>query len=358
MVQALVDYLPGLAPDLQFHLLRPAARAEPLSREANVTEAAVPYAVNGPATMWALPQLVDLRGVDLFHAPANIMPARLTMPCLTTIHDLMWLTDPQLCKTGKTAGISRRFFSHGIKRALRDAAAIATVSNATRSAILQCHPAAEMRTFTTLSGVAEDFRPTPAPPDLLARIGLTSGQKYVLTVGQYSPYKNHEGALAAMALAFAGRSDVALVLVQRRGGSTERLQRLARELGIAAQVIMPPPLAREDLVQLYSSAAALLHPSWCEGFGNPLAEAMACGCPVVTSDRSAMPEVTGGAALLADPHNNAAFAAALQRVVDDPALAAELRAKGLARAAQLNWRTFAADNLAIYRELLKGKPAR
>ena len=215
-----------------------------------------------------------------------------------------------------------------------------------------------MRTFTTLSGVAEDFRPTPAPPDLLARIGLTSGQKYVLTVGQYSPYKNHEGALAAMALAFAGRSDVALVLVQRRGGSTERLQRLARELGIAAQVIMPPPLAREDLVQLYSSAAALLHPSWCEGFGNPLAEAMACGCPVVTSDRSAMPEVTGGAALLADPHNNAAFAAALQRVVDDPALAAELRAKGLARAAQLNWRTFAADNLAIYRELLKGKPAR
>jgi len=352
LVQALVNYLPELAPDLQFHLLRHPAKAEPLSRAANVTEAAVPYASNGPATMWAMPQIADLRGVDLFHAPANIMPGRLTIPCLTTVHDIMWLTDPKLCETGAKAEIKRRFFAHGIDRALRDAAAIAAVSDATRSAILKYRPDAKLKTFTTISGVADDFRPTPASPHLLARVGLKVGQRYVLTVGQYSPYKNHEGALAAMALAFAGRDDLALVLVQRQGRSTAYLQRLARKLGIASQVIMPRLLARADLVQLYSSAAALLHPSWCEGFGNPLAEAMACGCPVVTSDQSAMPEVTGGAALLAHPHSTTALAAALRRVIDEPALAANLRTKGLARASQLNWQTFAEANLAIYRKLL------
>jgi glycosyltransferase involved in cell wall biosynthesis len=96
----------------------------------------------------------------------------------------------------------------------------------------------------------------------------------------------------------------------------------------------------------------LLHPSFIEGFGNPVAEAMACGCPVVTSNCSAMPEVAGGAALLVDPHDPASIAAALRRVTQDPALAAELRQLGLARAARLDWRAFAAANLALYRKVL------
>ncbi|MEO0057100.1 MAG: hypothetical protein RIT17_537, partial [Pseudomonadota bacterium] len=93
--------------------------------------------------------------------------------------------------------------------------------------------------------------------------------------------------------------------------------------------------------------AALLHPSFIEGFGNPLAEAMACGCPVVTSNVSAMPEVVDGAALLADPHDPGAIAAALKQAVDDAVLAADLRARGLKRAAELDWRGFAAANLAL-----------
>ena len=105
-------------------------------------------------------------------------------------------------------------------------------------------------------------------------------------------------------------------------------------------------------MQLYCGAEALLHPSFIEGFGNPVAEAMACGCPVVTSDCSAMPEVAGGAALLADPRDPGAIAAALKRAVEDPALAADLRARGLRRAAELDWRAFAAANCALYRRVL------
>ena len=144
------------------------------------------------------------------------------------------------------------------------------------------------------------------------------------------------------------------MLVRRRGDTGPVLERLAAQFGIAGRVHFLSAVDRPSLVQLYSGAAMLLHPSFIEGFGNPLAEAMACGCPMVTSDCSAMPEVTGGAALLADPHDAGALAAALKRVADDPALAADLRARGLERAAQLDWRAFAAANLALYRRVLSG----
>jgi glycosyltransferase involved in cell wall biosynthesis len=208
--------------------------------------------------------------------------------------------------------------------------------------------------MVTRSGVAQDFRPAPPDPAALERLGVPRGRRYVLVVGQGAPYKNHEGALRAFALACGSSADTDLVLVRRRGDTGPALERLARSLGLAGRVHFLETVAREALVQLYSGAAALLHPSFIEGFGNPVAEAMACGCPVVTSDCSAMPEVAGGAALLADPRDPRAVAAALKQAIDDPLLAADLRARGLKRAAELDWRGFAAANLALYRRVLAG----
>jgi glycosyltransferase involved in cell wall biosynthesis len=336
-VRALVDFVPALAPDLDFLLLRSPAHEGPLNGAVNVREVVVPQAANGPATMWWLPNVVDLSGVSLFHATFNIMPAGLRMPCVTTVHDLMWLTHPGWCNPRAVGRLQALFHAHGIKRALHRAVAIATVSEASRAQIVARLPPAAARRRDTVR---------------LAELGVRPDRRFVLTVGQYAPYKNHEGALRAFALAFADRTDIDLVLVQRMGKGADRLLRLATTLGIEKRVRLMRAVSRQDLVLLYSAAAALLHPSFCEGFGNPLVEAMACGCPVVTSDLSAMPEVTGGAALLAPPDDPHAIAAALRMAVDDERRAAVMREAGLARAAQLSWRTFAAANLDIYRRVL------
>lgn len=353
-VAGLIAEIPALAPDLDFLLLRSPHHPGRLSEASNVQEVVVRPVANGPATMWWLPNVVDLRGVALFHATFNILPARMPMPCITTIHDVMWLTHPNLCNASAYGRVERVFHRHGIRRALRKSAAVATVSAASRDEIIRIEPDAAARVFVTQSGVSDDFKPAPATQATLERLGLRRGRRYVLTVGQYAPYKNHEGAIRAFALAFGSRSDIDLVLVQRRAPGSEGLLEIASQLGLAGRLHILPMIERQSLIALYSSAEVLLHPSLCEGFGNPLAEAMACGTPIVTSNRSAMPEVTGGAALLADPTDAVALADALREVVDNPALQSKMRGDGQARAAELSWASFAAANLEIYRRILAG----
>jgi alpha-1,3-rhamnosyl/mannosyltransferase len=354
MVSALVAHVPAMAPELHFRLLVSPNAPGRLSEAPNVEQMVVRASANGPGTMWWLPQAADLRGVALFHATFNIMPAGLAMPCLTTIHDLMWLDRPEWCESGWMRPVRQAFFRHGIARALDHSALLATVSVATRDAIKATRPDVEPRLFVTASGVSDRFRPVPVDPQSLSRLGVAPDRRFVLTVGQFAPYKNHVGALRAYALACQGRDDVDLVFVQRQGRGANLLRTMASDLGIGGRVHVLPALQQDDLIQLYAAAALLLHPSLCEGFGHSLAEAMACGCPVVTSDRSAMAEVTGDAALLADPTDPIAIAAALARILDDPALANAMRRRGLDRAAGLRWDDFARGNLALYRRALAG----
>ena len=351
-MRALVDHLPTLAPDWQFLLLRHASLGERLSSEANVAEVPVATETNSPAGMWYLPQIVDLDGIDLFHAPSNILPRGLKMPTVTTIHDVMWLTDPELCKQGAWGHIERRFYAHGLRRALARSDAVCTVSEATRHAVITLDPHREGRTFTILPGVSEEFCPRGVGNAELAALGL-SDRRYILVVGQNAPYKNHLGAIRAFAAAFSEDPGIDLVLVQRRGPRSDALKREAQQLGIIDRVRFLLSVEEEDLPSLYCGATALLHPSFCEGFGMPLAEAMACGCPVITSNRAAMPEVTGGSALLVDPHDTQCIADALVRIDKEPGLAQELSRLGLRRAQELKWQDFAAGNLDVYSRVLQ-----
>ena len=182
-----------------------------------------------------------------------------------------------------------------------------------------------------------------------ARHGVTG--PYVLFVSSLWPYKNCEGLLRAFA---AARRDLAghqLVVVGagRDADYLGRLNALAGELGIAADVVWLGGLPLEDTPPLYRAADVFVYPSFDETFGLPLLEAMACRCPVVTSNLSAMPETAGGAALLADPNDPASIASAVVAACGEEGEL--LRKLGLERAGQFSWAVTAERTLAVYREV-------
>ncbi len=227
----------------------------------------------------------------------------------------------------------------------RRGVAVATVSRHARAAIarrLRLDPAG----LAVLGEGAEHILRAPADPGLAGRLGLM--RPYVLAVGSLAPHKNL-AALGATAAMLAGRGAELVVT----GGLDAR---------VFAAAWLPQParlVGRVDdagLRALYEGAACFVFPSRHEGFGLPALEAMACACPVVAARAGALPEVCGAAALLADPHDPADIAAAVARVLDDPALANRMRAAGLARAAGFTWAA-AAGRLAAAAAALGGEGA-
>jgi glycosyltransferase involved in cell wall biosynthesis len=180
-----------------------------------------------------------------------------------------------------------------------------------------------------------------------ARLGLP--ERFVLNVGTVEPGKNRETLLRALALLRGRGLAHALVVVGQRGWLAERPDTAAARLGVAEAVRYTGYLPDSDLPLVYNLAEAFVFPSWREGFGLPPLEAMACGTPVVSSDRPAMPEVLGDAALYAPPDRPDAIADALARVLTDAGLRDDLRARGLARAAGYSWERAARETLAVYR---------
>ncbi|HMK97449.1 MAG TPA: glycosyltransferase family 1 protein [Acidimicrobiales bacterium] len=195
------------------------------------------------------------------------------------------------------------------------------------------------------------FKPgeAAAAREHLARYGLH--KPFALFVSSLWPYKNCDGLLRAWA---AGRDNfgdrqLAVVGPPRDEKYAADLRALAAELGIAGDVVFVGGVPLEETVRFYHAADVLVYPSFNETFGLPLLEAMACGCPVVTSDCSAMPETAGGAAVLCDPHDPASIAKAMGEAIGGRGRA--LRAKGFERAAQFTWAATAAATLEVYREV-------
>jgi glycosyltransferase involved in cell wall biosynthesis len=180
---------------------------------------------------------------------------------------------------------------------------------------------------------------------------------FVLFVSSMWPYKNCDGLLRAWALARTDLPGRKLVLVGP--GRDEKyfaeLHALADELGIADDLVWTGGIPLEETVAFYRAADLFVYPSLNETFGLPILEAMACGCPVVTSDTSAMPETAGGAAVLADPADPASIARA---IIEADGGRDRLRTAGLKRAAKFTWAATAAATLDVYREVFEKRKGR
>jgi glycosyltransferase involved in cell wall biosynthesis len=184
-----------------------------------------------------------------------------------------------------------------------------------------------------------------------ARASYQITKPFVLFVSSLWPYKNCEGLLRAWALARHNLGDRNLVIVGpgRDKQYVTQLHLLAAELGITEDVIFVGGVPLNETVRFYQAADAFVYPSLNETFGLPILEAMACGCPVVTSDTSAMPETAGGAAILSDPGDPASIAQAITEAVS--AGRDQLREAGLRRASQFTWGATASSTLDVYREV-------
>jgi glycosyltransferase involved in cell wall biosynthesis len=190
----------------------------------------------------------------------------------------------------------------------------------------------------------------------VAARGIT--KPFVLFVSSLWPYKNCEGLLRAWALARVDLTDRQLAIVGsgRDPDYLASLHALAAELGIADDVVFVGGVPLEETVSFYRAADVFVYPSLNETFGLPLLEAMACGCPVVTSDTSAMPETAGDAAILADPGEPASIAKAIVEAAGPRR--DHLREAGLKRARQFTWSATGAATLEVYREVATNRKER
>lgn len=205
-------------------------------------------------------------------------------------------------------------------------------------------------------GVDPYLRPAPDAAKRALREKLDLRKPYVLFLGGITPLKNIGNLLRGFARV-AATHDVDLVLAGFKRWSFERELAPIEELGLRERVRYVGYVADEDLAALYSAAELLTLPSWYEGFGIPIVEAMACGCPVVTSGgRHAAPEVAGGAAVLVDPASPESIAEGLGKVLDDRRLREELIAKGLVRGPQFDWDATGRKTQEVIRSLTAGPP--
>ena len=238
------------------------------------------------------------------------------------------------------------------RRGIRNATHVICVSEATKKDLMQYLAVAEGKITVIHNGIDHSvFKPSAVNDGRFSA-------PYVLYVGSERPRKN----LVCLLRAFAALKDrgprfASLRLLKvgsagRSDGYRTTMLEEARRLGVDRDIDFVDHVSDQDLAVIYSNALALVYPSLYEGFGLPVVEAMACGCPVVTTNVSSLPEVAGSAALLVDPHDPAGFAEALHSLILDRDLSTRLRGDGLRRARDFSWDNTVSTTHAVYERAL------
>jgi glycosyltransferase involved in cell wall biosynthesis len=349
----LVRHLRAEDPNLELVLVRKSRGRSPALDGLGNEEIPVPFPHDSPFTPLALRYFIRGRRFDVFHSTYELTPRGLDRPLVVTVHDVNWVVNPAYNSNNffmrRAGGF---FYRNSVMAALDGATRVIAISKATRNAILEFAPWHEPKIRVVYNGV-DRKRVFPVDPAAAGRaLGhlMAPGTPFVLTVGQGSPYKNHFHAVRGFLRAFRDRADYRMVLVRRFAGADRELERLLSTPEARAKVIVLPYVTPEVLNALYNLARIVLHPSYYEGFGLPLVEAMSAGVPVVTSIVSAMPEVVGPAALLVSPADEQAIAGALVRVDREEALRERLIADGRRQLDRFDWTEAARATLAVYRE--------
>jgi glycosyltransferase involved in cell wall biosynthesis len=308
-----------------------------------------PISPFSPSQQWTIPRL--LRQIHsrpssvvrrpIYHSTYYLMPYRPGLPAILTLYDLIALIHPQTVSPR-----ARLLFRITTRLALRSVRQVIAISDATRQDLLR-HFSIAAEQVTTIPLAADPcFQPQPQSAIEAVRQKYNLPARYLFYLGINKPHKN----LVRLIEATAQLAPLPLPLVIA-GAWDERYpepKARAEALGVSDQVRFLGPVDDADLPALYSGCTLFVFPSLYEGFGLPVLEAMACGAPVACSNASSLPEVTADAALLFDPLDVNAIAAAIQRGLEDVDLRRSLAEQGVRQAAQFSWSRTAAETLTLY----------
>lgn len=300
------------------------------------------YRAVAPAvSWWRLRRYAD----HVFHGPNYYLPP-FPGAAVSTIHDLSIFLHPEFHPPERVA-----FMRKEIPDALKRATVLITDSEFVRQEVIRFFGWPEQRVVAIPLGVPNEFHPRSAADlaPLLARLGLEPG-RFSLCVATIEPRKNILGLLQAYRLLpDALRRRYPLVLIGGHGWHFEEILRDVDRGNEEGWLRYLGYVDERELPSIFSAARAFVYPSFYEGFGLPVLEAMASGVPVVCSNRSSLPEVTGGAALAVDPEDSAALAAAIEQALEDDQWHRQARDASIERASAFDWDVTAKRTVEVYR---------
>lgn len=277
---------------------------------------------------------------DISHFFNFVLPPKATGRVINTVHDLVYLNYPETMEKQNY----RRLCKH-LERSCRDSDLVITVSETIKQELIDQLGIPEKKVRVVYNGV-DQKRFCPQAGRL-----SSMPEHYFLYLGTLEPRKNLVSLLDAYRIGKNRFDGCKLVLGGARGWEYDDIFKTVRKLGLEEDVIFPGYLPAEQLPALYAGAEAFVFPSFYEGFGIPPLEAMACGTPVITSGCSSMPEVTGDAAVLVDPHQPEELAEAMEHMLRDQDLRNTCISRGLERVKRFTWEKAAEDVYQIYQEL-------
>lgn len=302
-------------------------------------------------TVWmqiGLPKELKKKKIDLLHCPAFKAPLKCAMPLVVTFYDLHILKSPNDYNPWL-----RSYCKFMLPKIAKTADKIITISEFSKKDIVDTFSLRPEKVEVTYCGIDERYR---VVSDMTlknsARNKYGLQKKFILYIGAIQPRKNIPLLLKAYSrLLKEGFFDFDLVFAGGMGWKNRNIFLLIGELGIKERVKFIGYVPEDELPFLYDLAEFMVYPSFSEGFGMPVLEAMACGCPVITSNTSSLPEVVGDAGIMVDPHNIQELEDAIRRVVKDSNLRREMKKKGLERAKIFSWEKCAKETLQVYKKV-------
>ncbi|GAC1380747.1 MAG: glycosyltransferase family 1 protein [Ktedonobacteraceae bacterium] len=324
------------------------------AKHRQITYIPVPWSETRPAArvaweQFTLPSLVRQKHIDVLHSPVNVLPTLLPASCagVVTLHDLAFLRFPNVLPRSKR--LYHRTFT---VRSIRHAARVITVSESTKQDAIELIGMAGEQIQTVYPCIDKRFSNVPTEDEgqtFRQQQGLAGG--YILYLGTLEPRKNITTLIEAYAqLRKRYARSEKLVLAGGKGWLYDSIFERVQQLGLEAEVLFPGFVADAEQTLWYRAAAAFVYPSLYEGFGIPVAEALACGVPVVTSNVSSLPEAGADIALSIDPHDVEAMAAALNTAITDQTLRQKCRTMALSVAQRFSAQMMVAQTIDVYEQ--------